>query len=843
VLRTMGIFRSEPMSHGTLVLPVDPVRARYFIDLIGSKANMQFEDMNAQSMHRPYKKYIQRIDEMQRILRFLFEELERIPDTEIIRNNVTDFLDNSGEYKLDGLESRLKVIYQDFIQSKENNVKITARRNSFLEESFVVKTAIVSMAQTPQRSSMSGRSRSDDQFEFEATRSLLGDEDTGARRALETMFSNIAGVIPLADQDRFSRTLFRATRGNAFTVFQQIPEPMQDPSTGREVQKSVFVTYFQDHRGGAGASAMNEKISKICASFGVNTYDWPASRESAEERRNLLQAEIDEQSLAIKQHEKRLQSEAAALVEPPRLGSNSLVEDWRLFCIKEKAIYATLNLFEGDKCLRADCWYPAADQAEIGGMLIQHSSQNQGTSSAALLSDHTWRKKSPPTFIRRNELTSVFQVLVYTIGDPRYGEADPVPLTIVTFPFLFGIMYGDVGHGAMVLMVGMYAVWNASNLKYSAWPLYAGRYMLVMMGFFAIYAGFLYNDFFSVGFNFFGSRWTAVSADSAKVVNYEPAYDIKNEGGTGPYPFGIDPAWHGAVNELTFMNSLKMKLSVVIGVLQMTVGLILRFSNSIYEKNWIDLLCECCPMMVFMCCFFAYMDYMILYKWVTHMPNPPSIINSMIAMGMWQQDANPMFGETLPRILMAATLLSVPLMLIPKPLILQRQAEMRQRQTRNRNAPGPQTIGRDLALGDEEIGGLQQDKEEDEEEPFDMGEVLIHQVIETIEYVLGTVSHTASYLRLWALSLAHQQLSLVFFNMTLISGMSAPFPLNMFAIYVTFAVWFAITIGVMGGMDVMECFLHVLRLHWIEFQSKFYRHDGYPFKPYRHRDLLEGEDA
>ena len=103
-----------------------------------------------------------------------------------------------------------------------------------------------------------------------------------------------------------------------------------------------------------------------------------------------------------------------------------------------------------------------------------------------------------------NDFTAPFQQIVDTYGVPRYQEVNPALYAIPVFPFLFGVMFGDIGHGGVLLAFALWLVLSEKS-KATLPDIYAIRYLLLLMGIFSFYSGWIYNEFFSIPLNVFGS--------------------------------------------------------------------------------------------------------------------------------------------------------------------------------------------------------------------------------------------------------------------------------------------------------------------------------------------------
>lgn len=293
----------------------------------------------------------------------------------------------------------------------------------------------------------------------------------------------------------------------------------------------------------------------------------------------------------------------------------------------------------------------------------------------------------------------------------------------------------------------------------------------------------------------------------------------------------------------------------------MTYALCLQYINARHFKSRVDIFGNFIPGMIFFQSIFGYLVLTIIYKWSVDWNakgvSPPGLLNMLIFMflspGTIEQQLYPGQAGVQVALLLLAVI-QVPIMLFFKPMYL--------RWEHNRaRALGYRGLGeqsRVSALDEDETNGnlngardsmasegdgvamIAQDLDEEEHEEFDFADAMIHQVIHTIEFCLNCISHTASYLRLWALSLAHQQLSIVLWKMTIGGAFEQEsHTLRVIMIVATFFLWFVLTIGVLCVMEGTSAMLHSLRLHWVEAMSKHFMGEGIPFAPFSFKVLLE----
>ncbi len=230
-----------------------------------------------------------------------------------------------------------------------------------------------------------------------------------------------------------------------------------------------------------------------------------------------------------------------------------------------------------------------------------------------------------------SELTDPFFELVHTFSVPAPGELHPAPFFIVTFPFLFGVMFGDMGHG---LLLGLFA-----------W-LWGGRFRLpgLLCAFFSVYCGLIYNEFFGLKLDLFGSCF---EGRHQRCV----------------YPVGLDPVWGQSSNALQFTNSLKMKLSMVIACGHITLGLVLNLLNKFRARQNIAL--TALPKILIYLLTTGLICWLIVVKWLTHYPRSnlaPPIIPYVLAIYVGGQPR--FFGTPEDSFLRVATFWAVLLVIL-----------------------------------------------------------------------------------------------------------------------------------------------------------------------------------
>jgi V-type H+-transporting ATPase subunit a len=784
---------------------------------------------------------VKRCDEMERKLRFLVDQLKRENDFEQLYGEGVLAMQRNGPITLDQLEGRLEIEEQELASANASALLLERNRNELVELKHVLEKDELFFQEAGGAAQAGAFGGDDEDRRPREDAPLLGEVDTGVDE--ESFFPKaaqslgyITGVIESSVRAfskcvfccvlqfaqnflAFERVLWRATRGNLYMRRATVDEEIKDLATGDLISKDVFIVFFQGTR-------VEQKVRRICEAFKANLYPCP---ENPAERRALV-AEVGLRLHEVDTVLRRGNEVRRAVLRRVALEAPA----WQQKLRREKAIFNVMNMMDydhGRKCLIANGWCPVQRTGEIQEALRRGVRRTGGAVPSVLSVLPT--DDTPPTHFNTNKFTAVFQEMVDAYGVPHYGEINPAVFSLATFPFLFAVMYGDVGHGLLMLLaIVPMLVWSRQSAELAQGNeifgmAYSGRYLLLMMAIGAIYTGFIYNEFFSIPMDIFGSKWSheTCTLPNCPYGGCGMARDnssLCKENAT--YPFGIDPAFRGAENELNFSNSIKMKMAIIIGVLHMTLGVIMHCVNGIKFRKWYNVFCEFIPQILFLWCLFGYLLIIIFTKWGIdygyYAPplnttcnattlggpppqvTPPSLIGVMISLALpffnaitCEQEQG-LFGPWMGKLQTALLLVAfvcIPWMLALKPILLWRD---------NRRG-----------VVDKEHG-----------EHFQMGEVFVHQMIHSIEFILGTISNTASYLRLWALSLAHSELSIVFYEKALVgvgfSRAASSTGMGMIMIFVTWGVWAGATIGVLVVMEALSAFLHALRLHWVEFQNK-----------------------
>ena len=796
-------------------------------------------------------------------------------------------------------------LYESYNKIKEN-LMIEIQRKITLEKYFSLTAATIIDQNNPKKSS--GRKKSlnnEDNNNFgnfiSNNLNQSGMSNISVDSIIrENQYEPITGLCFAYDELRMKRMIFRVSRDKVLCTFFDAEFP--DEFKPKEPMK-IFVMFCPK------IDYLIAKMLKVCDVYNCPRFDIPDNYVG-----HVMEIlpDISEKILEHKNYLFEAKKTLKSHLEDYILIKKKL-KLYKIYFRKEKLIFLNLSKCNcSDNFIDGEVWVLKNTFDNLKREL------DNGDDDIVFIDVKDYGMPRP-TYISVNDFTYPFQEIVNQYGIPNYHEINPGYFTIITFPFLFGIMFGDMGHGLILLLISIYLFYLANKGRRSnvinsdvlpenieqnildskedsmLKSCVQFRYFFLICSIFAIFCGLIYNEFFAISLDFFGTCYN--EEKDGKLILNKTVIDEDNVKKC-VYPIGLDPSWLGTQNELTFTNSLKMKLSIIVGVIHMLLGIAIKGVNFYNSKKYNAFIFEFLPQFLFMFILFGYLIFMIFYKWGTDYDadteKAPSLLSIMINMAVkfGEVEGEPLFNsffglsqEAINILIIFICLILIPLMLFVKPIyfylkksstkgisfrndnglienenknddILNINDDINQNnidneENLNNSGEYSLSLSQESILKSNEhyskLYSIQKKKYKAEaKERFQFIEIFIGQLIDVIEYVLGTVSNTASYLRLWALSLAHTALSHVFIEKTFVEYIQndkTNFISSIIGVSIYFLVFLAATVFILIFMDAMECILHTLRLHWVEFQNKFFKGDGYLFQPFSFKYIFNNDNV
>ena len=782
-----SVFFPEPMNHISLVCSIES--AYHLISQLALRGIIQIEDQNGgnYAAGKRYADTYMECEEAERSLRFIEDHLRHTIDSNgnpFIQKAPTmqEYLIGHNTMNLVDTLAAIKEADQQLHEKVDMYAQLRTQRVQRERQLMALRfyRPIV------ENDGLGRARRLSDTSSIEL--SILNDN---------TMISSVTGFCPSDMLRKMMMTIYRVSRRN---VIYHTGDPIDE--------YTPFVVFVS-------SSMILQKVVKIAESFCPNVYEFSGDTSGLQRIEEGLVNEITQM--------KGLEENS---IEVNKAFLNELAQSfwkWRGFIAQEKQIWQTMDYgdfsaVESSVIYRG--WVPRRLFPELTS-IMETARQMSGSpvpitiesKTAEQIIEENERKPLEqrkevvvPTYIQKNGFTKAFQLLNDSYGIPNYDELNGGAFYGI-YPFLFAIMFGDIGHSIFYIIAAIALLVldpvvkrKGIDLGEIGGSLFGFKYLVLFAAICSLYCGLIYNECFGLPISSFQSNWQPINDPNSTTARWNQTGNV--------YPFGIDYEWYFKDNELIFLNSYKMKLSVVVGMCQMIFGMFLQLINHIHRRSLYDILTKWIPEMLYLVPFFGYLVVIIIIKWTidfdkpgsTYIPdvqeNGVNLIQVMIGMILnigSEHDLSLQLYDGcwgIQNIIVVIFVLSLPYLLFVRPIceciIAKRKGE-----------------------------------------PVSILEIFVMNLIEVIEFCLGALSHTASYLRLWALSLAHSQLSHVIYEELFVMTLNSN---NFVLLFVGFAAFAALSAAILLAMEAFSALLHAIRLMWVEFSSKFYSGMGTQFK-------------